>query len=97
MASAQEQGIPHPVEDVVASKENIMAPTSEITNVPKIGIAEGGQGQEDTPVCVYCMSRFKTAWRTKVSPFATTLRQYLHILEATKAYDSEDLKGAKLA
>ena len=89
-------GIPQPVEAVVASIEAIIQQTKYITKVPEINVVEAGQA-DNTPVRQYCLSYFKNTWTSKVSPFATVLKQFLSVLESTKPHSAKDFIGSRQA
>ena len=94
MAPAEEQG-PHQAEVIVASIEEIFAKANTLT-APTFDLTSGLVNPEESLLRQYCLSKFKSAWRSRISSLASILRSYLTELEATKCHGPTDLLGPRL-
>ena len=83
--------------DTVASIEEIMVRANRITKFPEFQAAPAGDApSQDSPVRAYCISRLKSNWTSKISPFSRILKEYLGILESNKRFSKEQLLGPQL-
>ena len=87
---------PYQAEAIMASIEDIMARANTLT-APSFNLTSGlPDNPEESLVCQFCLSRFKSTWRSKISWFASLLRSYLTELEGQKCHGSQELLGPRL-
>ena len=79
----------------VASIEEIMRKANTITKFPNL-LPNQADAQADSPVRSYCISRLRSNWVSKISPFSSVLREYLRTLESTKRFSAEELLGPNI-
>ena len=78
----------------VASIEEIMRKANSICKFPSILPEQ--PVPEDSPVRSFCISRLRSNWVSRISPFSSVLREFLGTLESTKRFSTEELLGPQI-
>ena len=77
----------------VASIEEIMWKANSMCKFPNI-LPE--PVSDDCPIRSFCVSRLRSNWVSRISPFSSVLREFIGTLESTKRFSSEELLGPQI-